>query len=212
MLAPHVGAGVGPRWGGSRAGAIEDRPTRAAIWECHALLGARKGKLKFRFRSATYKDGTTRAQCIGREQPGRLVPVRRVPQVLAQLEGILESHHPGRRGRGNWAAWTQATVDDGEWFWSVRSTRLVRQEEVVNDCRSEAKSKGSQKDYSRVVQKHKMRLGRNGRRDLRSRGRLGRHWRPTHAEPRLKTRSLFQIELNGPRGCDVNTNCFYFLD
>lgn len=145
MLAPHVGAGVAARWGGSRAGAIEDRPTRAATWECRALLGARKGKWEFRFRSATYKDGTTRAQGIGREQPGRLVPVRRVPQVLAQLEGILESHHPGRRGRGNWAARTQATVDGGEWFWSDRSTRLVRQEEVVNDCRSEAKSKGSQK-------------------------------------------------------------------
>lgn len=42
--------------------------------------------------------------------------MRRVPQVLAQLEGILEPHHPGLRGRGNWAAWTQATVDSGEWF------------------------------------------------------------------------------------------------
>lgn len=54
-----------------------------------------------------------------------------------------------------WASWTMQVICPD------RSTRLVRQEEVVNDCRSKAKNKSSKRLFE-VVQKHEMRLGRKG--------------------------------------------------
>lgn len=125
----------------------------------------KRQKWKFRFRFGTYKGGTTRGQGVWRDQPGRLVPVRRIPQVLAQLERVLESHHPRRRQRGELG--DVDVSDNGRWasgfdrsihpFWSAKTKSLT----IVDQKRKVKRPK----DYSRVVQKHKMRLDRNGRRD-----------------------------------------------